>query len=374
MSSRAGVDADVIVVGLGIHGSAAAYALAGRGVSVIGLEQFDNSHTRGSSHGATRMIRRAYPNPVWNPLVDRAFSAWRRWEQASGRTLIHTTGGLYAHDAPGALQGPGCEQLDPERFSEVMPALAVPDGYCAVYDPQAGVVEAGRALEFARTEATRLGADLRFGVTVTGWSESETGVTVATSNGVLRATTLVLALGPWIGTAVPELSSFFEVWRIVTVTAATGQTDAAAPSLGTFSVNLPSGLVFGLPEVGGHGLKLGVDAGPVWDPAVPTAPPTDDEIAGLRDLLERFVPSADLSTLDAVACLYTMTPDKRFVVGALPWAPSVIVAAACSGHGFKFGPAIGDAVADLVQGIARPDIDFLSVSRFATEANGTDNS
>jgi sarcosine oxidase len=371
VSSRI-VDADVVVVGLGIHGSAAAYALAERGVSVIGLEQFDTAHTRGSSHGATRMIRRAYPNPIWNPLVDRAFAAWRRWEDASGQTLIHTTGGLYAHEEPGALQGPGCEQVD--RFEDVMPSLAVPEGYSAVYDPQAGVVEAGLALEFARAEATALGADLRFGVTVTGWSETDAGVVIETSDGILRANKLVLALGPWVGTAVPELAAFFEVWRIVTITAATGQTDAAAPRLGTFSVNLPTGLVFGLPEAGGHGLKLGVDAGPVWDPAVPTAPPTDEEVEHLRDLLARFVPSADLSSLEAIACLYTMTPDKRFVVGELPWASSVVVAAACSGHGFKFGPAIGDAVADLVQGVARPDIDFLSVARFVTEAHGTDRS
>jgi sarcosine oxidase len=362
-------DADVIVVGLGIHGSATAYALAERGVSVLGLEQFEPSHTRGSSHGATRMIRRAYPNPVWNPLVDRAFASWRRWEAASGQSLITTTGGLYAHAEPGSLQGPGTSAVT--DFG-VMPGLAVPDGFSAVYDPEAGVVEAAKALEFARAEATRLGADLRFGVTLESWTETDDGVTVVTSAGTFRAGRLVLALGPWVGSTIPELAAYFEVWRIITVVADLGQTDAAPPSLGTFSVNLPDGLVFGLPEVGGHGLKLGIDAGPVWDPREPLTPPTVDEVERLRGLLQRFVPTADVEHLDAVSCLYTMTPDKRFVVGPLPWAPRVVVAAACSGHGFKFGPAIGDAVADITTGVARPDLDFLAVERFATAALETE--
>jgi sarcosine oxidase len=371
------LDADVIVVGLGIHGSASAYALAAHGVSVIGLEQFEPAHDRGSSHGATRMIRRAYPNPIWNPLVDRAFAAWDRWSDAAGEQFVHTTGGLYAHAEPDSLQGPGCEPVDAAdagAFARLMPAFAPPEGFAAVYDPNAGVVEAARALAFAHAEATRLGAELRFGRTVLGWSAAgDDLVVVETDQGPLRARRLVLAVGAWVGTVVPELAAFFEVWRILTIAAKTGQPDVAAPALGTFSVNLPDGLVFGLPEVGGHGLKLGVDAGEVWDPRVPPAPPTDTEIVHLRALLQRFVPGADLESLDPVACLYTMTPDKRFVVGALPWASSVIVAAACSGHGFKFGPAIGDAVSDLVRGVARPDLDFLAVDRIPVAAPRSEN-
>lgn len=369
MSRPVAFDADVVIIGLGIHGAAAAYEMAARGVSVVAIEQFAPAHTRGSSHGATRMIRRAYPNPVWNPLVERAFAGWERWSAASSTPFVHTTGGLYAHERAGALQGPDCEVVDESRFRALMPSLAVPEGYSAVYDPHAGVVEAELALTFALSEATRLGADLRFGVALESWHESPYGVVVETDAGPLRASRLVLAPGPWVAGVVPELADFIEVWRILTVTASTGQPDAAPPGLGSFSVDLPEGLVFGLPEAGGHGLKLGVDAGLVWDPSVAPVPPSEREVRHLHELLERFVPTADLSSLDPVACLYTMTPDKRFIVGVLPWAPSVVVVSACSGHGFKFGPAIGEAVADLVQGFTRADLDFLAVDRFvATSA------
>lgn len=367
MNDTISTTADVVVVGLGIHGSAAAYALAERGLSVIGIEQFEPAHTRGSSHGATRMIRRAYPSPVWNPLVDRAFAAWRRWEEASGLTLVRTTGGLYAHREPGKLQGPECEVVGSDRFAELMPSLTLPEDYSAVYDPSAGVIEAADALAFAQSQAASLGAELRFGETLLRWTATNGGVLVDTDRGTIHAGKLVLALGPWVGTAVPELAAFFEVWRIVTVATPAGLPSTAPPDLGTFSIDLPEGLVFGLPDVAGHGLKLGIDAGPVVDPDVPLPPPTEAEIERLRTLLARLVPSADLTTLDAVACLYTMTPDRRFVLGGLPWSPDVVVAAACSGHGFKFGPAIGDAVADLCQGVDRPDLDFLAVARFVPE-------
>jgi sarcosine oxidase len=128
-------------------------------------------------------------------------------------------------------------------------------------------------------------------------------------------------------------------------------------------VDRPEGLVFGIPDVAGNGFKAGIDAGAVWDPEVPVAPPTEAEIAELTGLMTTYVPEITPDVVETAACLYTMTADKRFVIGALPWAPAVTVAAACSGHGFKFGPAIGEAVADLVQDRPRPDLDFIGTER-----------
>jgi sarcosine oxidase len=356
---------DAIVVGLGIHGSATAYELALRGRSVVGIEQFGPGHVRGSSHGATRMIRRAYPSPVWNDLVDRAFRGWDRWSAAAGAPFVHPTGGLYAHRGEAALQGGRSRPVPVPDTS-----FAPPADYGVVHDPDAGVVEAARALAFAQSAATAAGAELRFDEEVLDWSVGtgpEAGiVTVRTSAGELRARRLVVAGGAWVERLLPETAGFFEVQRILTLTVPAGQSVARPPVLGCFSVDLPDGLVFGLPEAAGSGAKIGVDAGPVWDPAVPVAPPTAAEIAHLEGLLRRFVPGIDTAGGEAVACLYTMTPDKRFVVGALSGRPEVLVAAACSGHGFKFGPAIGEALADLVDGVDRPDLDFLSPDRTVT--------
>ncbi len=359
----AGSDVDVLVAGLGIHGSATAYELSRQGVEVLGLDRFEEGHVRGSSHGRTRMIRRAYPNPVWNPLVEMAFDGWSRWEAASGETLVHRTGGLYAHQGESSLQGPGCRVVtDP---AEVMPAFRVPEGYRAVYDPSAGVLEAATALKVANAGARAAGATLVFGESVLDWRQEGEVCIVRTDRREISCRKLVLTGGSWSGELVPELSHLFEVWRILTVTLAPGQ--KAGQELGCFSVDRPEGLVFGIPDAAGNGFKAGIDAGAVWDPEVPVAPPTEAEIAELVGLMTTYVPEIEPEVAETAACLYTMTADKRFVVGTLPWAPAVTVAAACSGHGFKFGPAIGEAVADLVQDRPRPDLAFIGVERRSIE-------
>ncbi len=359
-------DVDVVLIGLGIHGSASAYELARRGVGVIALDQFEQEHQRGSSHGRTRMIRRAYPNPVWNDLVAHAYDGWERWSAASGETLVHRTGGLYAHRGASQLQGPGCELVEsPRRMAELMPSFAVPAGYRAVHDPSAGVVEASRALEVARAGARAAGAELAFGEQVLSWEATGAGVVVVTSHRTLRARRLVLAAGAWVGQVLPRFVDLFEVWRIVTVTVRPGQRTAMPPALGAISVDRPEGLVFGIPDAAGNGFKLGVDAGPRWDPARPPAPPTADEVAALARLMTGYVPGLDPDVVEAASCLYTMTADRRFLLGRLPEQPNVVVAAACSGHGYKFGPAVGAAVADLATDVPRPDLDFVGIERRA---------
>jgi monomeric sarcosine oxidase len=359
--------AEVVIIGLGVHGSAAAASLARRGRRVIALDRFPPGHDRGSSHGRTRMIRRAYPSPAWNDFVDRAFVAWAALEAESGERLLHRTAGLYAHPGTSGtsqLQGPGCVVIDdPGEQARRMPGLAVPEGYRGVYDPAAGVIEAARALAALRGAATAHGAELRHGVHVRGWEPTATGVRVATDEGVLSATHLVIAAGSWSGALVPSLAPWLDVWRILTVTVPPGQRAGMPPSLGAFSVDRPEGLVFGLPDACGNGVKLGVDAGLRWDPEEPVTPPGPRETAELRALLESYVPGLDTTPVEATSCLYTMTEDRRFIIGPLADAPSVVVAAACSGHGFKFGPAVGDAVADLCDGVPRGDIDFISTAR-----------
>ena len=114
---------DVVVAGLGIHGSSAVASLARRGRRVIGLERFPDGHARGSSHGRTRMIRRAYPNPVWNGLVDNAYEAWTALERETGRKLVYRTGGMYAHAGASQLQGP--DWLDGGSFGAEASVLTV---------------------------------------------------------------------------------------------------------------------------------------------------------------------------------------------------------------------------------------------------------
>jgi selenocysteine lyase/cysteine desulfurase/glycine/D-amino acid oxidase-like deaminating enzyme len=367
--------ADVVVIGAGVHGSSAAWQLARRGHRVIQLERFRAGHVEGSSHGRTRMIRRAYPSPVWDGFVDRAYASWADLEGSTDTTLVTRLGGLYARpaSAEGGLRGPGCELVDPARARELFPALHLQDGFEAVYDPAAGVVDAAGAMEALRLAGAAAGVDRREATPALSWREDADGVVIETPAGRLHADRLVVCAGPWIGELVPELRTALEVIRIVNIHV--GATDPAlvsAPALGAFSVDVPDvGLLYGMPAIGGASLKVGLDHGPADDVESPRRPVSDAEIELLHGLVRRFLPDADGAVDEVLSCRYTMAPRNRFAIGTLPAHPAVLVAAACSGHGFKFGPAVGEALADLATGVARPDLDFLDPAAMIGEVAPT---
>lgn len=363
---------DAVVAGAGVHGRAAAWSLARRGRSVLLLERGRLGHREGSSHGAARMIRRAYPNPVWDELVDRAYAAWAELEEASGRQLVQTTGGLYAHPAgeESGLRGPGCELVDAAAAREIAPSLQLGEGLEIVHDPAAGVLDAAGAMESLLELGLGAGVELREAAPLLAWSEDGDGVVVETPAGAVAAESLVLCPGPWTGALVPELAGALRVTRIVNLEFDSADAAAVAPpQLGVFSVQVPEvGLVYGLPAAFGGSFKLGIDDGPEEDPAHPPAPVAEQEAAVLEELAARFVPAGAGPVAAAIACRYTMAPRNRFAIGPLPGSPRVLVGAACSGHGFKFAPAVGAALADLALGVERPDLDFLAPAELATPA------
>ena len=353
--------ADVVVVGMGVHGASAVDALARRGLRVVALEQFEAGHDRGSSHGETRMIRRAYPSPVWSGLVDGAYEAWESLAARVGQRLLEPTGGLFVR-APGlgsALDGPDCRVLTADEVA-ASPIRVAPDS-TVVRDPAAGVLRAGVAIE-QLWRLARASADVRTDVRATRWLERGGGVEVHTTRGVIHADHLALCPGPWLGTAVPELASAIEVQRIVNLHVRPVGGAVLPDNLPVFSVDSPAGLVYGIPPAPGRLLKIGLDEGPVCDPDGERPPPTaEEERALLRAAAELL--GVQLEIAGRTSCLYSVTGDRRFLVGALPGGPAATVVSACSGHGFKFGPVLGEAVADLVTGVPRPDLDFLDPAR-----------
>ncbi|MFD4506471.1 N-methyl-L-tryptophan oxidase [Streptomyces sp. NPDC058457] len=360
---------DAVVVGLGVHGGAALRQLAERGLDVLGMEQFAAGHDRGSSHGATRMIRRAYPHPDWDGLVDTAYRAWDELEQAAGTRLLDVTGGLYAApgERPDPLRGPGCRTVDRTAAARIFPGLRLPEGFTAVHDPAAGIIDAPATLRAQLALAERAGATIADRTRVTGWRPDGDGVVVRTTAGEVRARRLVLCAGPWTPYLVPSLASHLTVTRIVNAYFAADPAGPLGPGgLGSFSVDLPEGLLYGFPAADRRGLKAGLDAGPAWDPDAARPAATADELALLTRAVAWVLPGAGPVT-ESLTCLYTMTPDRRFLVGEVPGVPQALLASACSGHGFKFGPAIGAALADLVCELPRPDLDFLSPARLVAD-------
>src|SRR5256714_3569684 len=364
---------DVIVAGLGAHGSSAAYRLAARGASVVGFDRFARGHTLGSSGGLSRIIRLSYyEHPDYVPLLRRAWTLWRDLERESGATLLTQTGGLYAGDpsgelVAGALKSARAHQLahevlDTAALRTRYPLFDWPDGWQGVFEQQAGWLAPELCIETHLRLAEANGATLRFDEPIDHWESTPDGVRVTTRTGSFDAKQLVLAAGAWMSRLAPSLATELSVERNVLFWfEPTAERDAFA-RLPVYIVQDTDRFFYGFPYVEGQGLKVaGLHFGDRADPDTVdrTASAKDEE--RVRVWLRRRMPLANGTTRDAKVCMYTNTADANFIVDRLADHPNVVVASACSGHGFKFSSVIGKILADLVlDGETRHPISFLS--------------
>lgn len=370
---------DVIIAGLGAHGSAAAFHLASRGASVLGFDRFARGHTLGSSGGLSRIIRLSYyEHPDYVPLLRSAWTLWRELERASGETLLTETGGLYA-GAPdgelveGALEsarryGLEHEVLDAAALRERYPLFAWPDGWQGVFEQQAGWLAPERSIETHLRLAEENGATLRFEEPIESWDSTAAGVRVTTAAGTFEAKQLVIAAGAWMSQLAPELAPLLSVERSVLFWfEPTAERDGFA-RLPVYIVQDTDRIFYGFPYIEGQGVKVaGLHFGDVADPDTVdrTASASDEE--RVRAWLRRRMPLADGERRQAKVCMYTNTRDSNFVIDRLADHPNVVVASACSGHGFKFSSVVGEILADLVlDGQTRHPIGFLSAKRLAS--------
>jgi len=355
--------ADVIVAGLGSMGAAAAYHLARRGHSVLGVDRFAPPHDRGAHAGGSRIIRMAYlEGEEYVPLVRRSYDLWRDLEEATGETLLTTTGGLMLGPTDSKVVGGALESarihdlahelLDSDDLRRRFPQFSPGDGDVGLYEEVAGLVRPESAIAAHLCLAAEAGATVRAGVAVRGWEANASGVRVETDDGPLHADRLVIAPGAWASDLVRLPVPLRVERRVQHYWQPTGPAEDFAP--GRLPVWIweyaPGAMAYGLPELGG-GVKAALHHGPdPVDPYTGAAAPTADEIAAMREWLRGRLPRlAEGEWVDAKPCLYTITPDEHFIIGRHPDHPAVSVACGFSGHGFKFSPVIGEILADLTE-------------------------
>jgi sarcosine oxidase len=359
-------DHDVVVVGLGGMGSAAAAHLAARGQRVLGLEQFTPAHDRGSSHGDSRIIRQAYfEHPAYVPLLRRSYELFADLETTSPGVLT-LTGGLMM-GAPDSATVAGSlasarawdlphELLDTAELRRRFPAFAVDDGTVALYEDRAGVVRPEQTVLEHLRRAAAGGADLRFGERVLGWSADPggEGVTVRAATGEHRAASLVVSAGAWAPQLLPDLAPRLTVERqLLFWFAPDGGIDPfRAPAHPIFIwEHGPDRQFYGFPAIGpaAEGVKVSFFRnGRETDPDQLERTVTPAEVDAMRAHLVDRLPALAGTYLRGVACMYTNTPDQHFVIALHPEHPQVAMAAGFSGHGFKFVPLVGEVLADLV--------------------------
>ena len=351
---------DVIVLGLGVIGSAAAYWSAKRGARVLGLEQFELGHVRGSSHDRSRIIRLSYFTPAYVQMAKEAYRAWASLESDAGEPLIVKTGGLDIgpRDSPvgmsehaGSMRACGVafEQLDAAEIRKRWPCWRVGDEVHGLFQADAGIVAAERATDALRRVAVGLGATLLDLTPVTSLRAAAGEIEVEAAGRRYRAGRLIVAAGAWTNGALAHFSRSLSIEVTKEQVIYFVPRDPAAFTLGEFPLWIwhdePS--FYGFPVFGEtNTVKITQDsAGKPVDPQTRGFQEDADITARVKGFLERYLPAA-LGPVDLVkTCLYARTPDRDFVIDVLPGHPNVRIAVG-DGHAFKFGSLIGRILSD----------------------------
>ncbi|MDE0141326.1 MAG: N-methyl-L-tryptophan oxidase [Caldilineaceae bacterium] len=349
-------DAEILVVGLGGMGSAALYHLARRGVAALGIEQFQIGHALGSSHGFSRIYRNFYDDALYVELAEAALPLWQELEALSAQKLLHLTGLLY-FARPGndnieermgvmqALKRP-YERLTAQEVTARFPALQLPARSVACLTPQAGFLDAGQCVLAQLKQAERFGATIHDQVRVDSVDLSQDAPVVETSAGQYRCERLIISPGPWASEILEELALPLRVTRQQKFYFRPKQSAPYQP--GELPVYGDSDTKFyGFPDYG-PGLKVADDGlGAEYAPSEVDRTLDMCKRDELQAWLESIMPGGGFSYVEGSTCMYTVTPDRDFLMGPHPRNPNVIVGAGFSGHGFKFSTLVGKILADL---------------------------
>jgi sarcosine oxidase len=338
-----------VVVGGGAMGAATAWWLARAGREPVLLEQFTPAHTRGSSHGASRIFRFAYPLPRYVRMAVLALPLWRELETDTGASLLETTGGVDHGDDIGvqaiaeAMDGQGVpyEFLTADAAAERWPGMRF--GGDVLYQPDAGRCHADDTVRALLDAAVRHGAEARFGHAVTSIALQHDDVVVRTADDEeYRVSVVVVAAGAWMTKVAGRLAP-------LPTLKVTQEQVFHFPILGE-GLTWPSFIhhrdpyVYGL-ETPGEGMKVAEHhGGPIVDPDARSFAIDPAGAARIREYVAAWLPGLDPTPVSATTCLYTTTPTEDFHITR---EGPIVVVSACSGHGFKFTPLIGRMAAEL---------------------------
>ncbi|HVX59407.1 MAG TPA: N-methyl-L-tryptophan oxidase [Pirellulales bacterium] len=369
---------DAIVLGTGGVGSAALYHLAKRGVRALGIDRFPPGHDRGSSHGATRIIRQAYfEHPDYTPLLLRAYELWAELSERCRQLLFQETGLLQVGPPKGEVVSGvvACarqhqleiEELTGREISARWPGFRVAEASSGVFEKRAGYLAVEACVQAHLSEACKAGAELLTPCTALDWQTSGSGVVVSTDRGEFSAGALIVTAGPWAGQLLNDLGLRLEVRRKPVFWFEAIETAySAARGCPCFLFELPGGIFYGMPQIDATGVKVAEHTGGavVADPLQLKREAEGAERRRVEEFLAACLPQVSRRQTRHSVCMYTMSPDGQFIVDRHPSHQGVVFAAGLSGHGFKFTGVLGEALAELaLQGETQAPVGFLALSR-----------
>lgn len=339
----------VAVVGAGIHGASTARALAERGHSVVLFDQFEPGHDRGSSHGRSRIVRRAYPDRFYTGIMQEAYPLWAELERASGRGLLHEVGLLYfgPADSPALVSVESglaelavpYESLNSRSIGRVFPALDLGPGEVGIFTPEAGWVDASAAVAATLDLAVAAGCVIEKVRIEPGATSRIRDPQSQIRNRPEPFDRAVICPGAWVRDWWPDAPVRVSLQTVVYMNGTHG---------GPVWIEDGPNLMYGFPSDGRSFKVAAHRQGPEWDPGRPDRDHDGDDLELARDLARRRFGIGDPEIMETQGCLYTNTPSEDFLFKRLD--ERTVLVSACSGHGFKFGPWIGRTLADIVEG------------------------
>ncbi len=350
-SSRPVLSAEFLVIGGGVTGLAAAWSLTRRGREVVVLDQAPVGHSRGGSHGSCRIFRLGYDDPGYVTLAGQAKALWSELEDACGERLLLPTPQLtfgpqmpQVHAAMRAA-GAACEMLTAASAAARFPGVRVAGE--VLLEPASAVIAADRTL----AGLAGLAGEIRTGVRVTALADDGRRVRVSTSAGDVEAGRVIVCAGPWTsgllataGIIVPASATLEQVAYLVP--ADNGPQAFPMPIFVQFGSDIP----YGLPVPGTQRYKIGIHHG-----GPPIEPDHQEHLADpglvrrIEQVAREFLPRFDPSPAALERCVYDNSPDTDFIVDR---TGNVVIGAGTSGHGFKFGPLLGEWLAGLADNTA----------------------
>ena len=372
-------EADVIVLGLGGIGSAAAYWLARGGARVIGLERFALGHERGASQDHSRIIRLSYHDAAYVRLAQAAYGSWAEVAAESGDELVIETGGIDIFPVEGSFDreaycaamdacGVPYERMHGAEARRRFPELRVDEDTEVLFQERTGIAAAARANAAHRRLARAHGADLRDTARVTAITTGGGEVRVVVDGRAIRAATLVVCAGPWTNDALALLGHELNlaVTREQVVYLEPQDAAAFAPARFPVWIWMQEPCYYGFPVFGAPAVKAAQDGGgPVTTAEGRSFEPDEANVARVVEFMRRTFPRAVGRVHLVKTCLYTLPPDRDFVLDRLPGHDEVLLAVG-AGHAFKFATQIGRILGELaLAGETAHDLSLFAADRAA---------
>ena len=353
---------DVIIIGLGAMGSAASYYLSKNGVKVLGLDTYEPPHKLGSSHGHTRVIREAYHEGTsYVPIVKRAYELWNELDHEIEDKLILEYGGMYLGDDGKYLSDAKksakkydipIKEFSSKEIKEKYNILNPPNNFKGLLENRSGAVFPEKAISNFLSKSINNGSSHNYNEKVIGWEKQSKFYKVETDKNNYFAEKLIFSSGAWIKNLVPSLKLPVKIERQVLFwfDPIKDKDKFHYSNMPNTGWDLDNGMEFYTqPNIENKGFKVAMHHnGKFISEDDLNRESNADDLSIVKNFLEEYIPLANGKLIDSRVCVYTNTPDLDFIIDFYPNDENIIICSPCSGHGFKFTPAIGEICSELV--------------------------